>query len=54
MVTFLFIINLQSNICKVLAQLVKLRDHFPDYAFKKICLDIVGEFTSYIFHEYCM
>jgi len=54
MVTCLFIINLQSSICKVLAQLVKLRDHFQNYSFKKICLDNVGEFTSYIFHECCM
>jgi len=54
MVTCLFIINLQSDICKELAQLVKLKDHFPDYPFKKFCLDNVGEFTSYAFHEYCM
>jgi len=45
-----FIINLQSVICKVLAQLVKLRYHFLDYPFKKICLDNAGEFTSYVFH----
>ena len=31
-----------------------LRDHFPDYPFKKICLDNAGEFTSYAFHEYSM
>jgi len=31
-----------------------LRDHFPDYPFKKICLDNAGEFTSYAIHEYCM
>jgi len=54
MVTCLSIINLQSSICKVLAQLVKFRDHFPNYSFKKICLDNAGEFTSYAFHEYCM
>jgi len=54
MVTCLFIINLQSGICKVLAQLVKLRDHFLDYSLKKICFDNAGEFTSYVFHEYCM
>ena len=50
----MFIINLQSDICKVLAQLVKLRCHFPYYPFKKICLDNASEFTSYVFHEYCM
>jgi len=54
MVTCLFIINFISSICKVLAQLVKLRDHFPNYPFKKICLDNADEFTSYLFHEYCM
>ena len=39
---------------KVLAQLVKLRYHFPDYPFKKICINNTSEFTSYTFHEYCM
>jgi len=38
----------------LICKLVKLRDHFPDYLFKKICLDNAGEFTSYAFHKYCM
>ena len=48
-----------SHICllstpKLLAQLIKLRAHFPDYPIKKIRLDNVGEFTSHAFNEYCM
>jgi len=54
MVTCFFIINLQLDIFKILVQLVKLRDHFLDYLFKKICLDNAGEFTFYVFHQYCM
>ena len=39
---------------KFLAQLIKLRAHFPDYPIKKIRLDNAGEFTSHVFNEYCM
>ena len=39
---------------KLLAQLIKLRAHFPDYPIKKIRLDNAGEFTSQTFNEYCM
>ena len=39
---------------KLLAQLIKLRAHFPDYPIKKIRLDNAGEFTSHAFNEYCM
>ncbi|XP_076952863.1 uncharacterized protein LOC143626771 [Bidens hawaiensis] len=39
---------------RLLAQLIKLRAHFPDYPIKKIRLDNVGEFTSQTFNDYCM
>jgi len=39
---------------KLLAQLIKLRAHFPYYPIKKIRLDNAGEFTSHAFNEYCM
>jgi len=39
---------------KLLAQLIKLRAHFPDYPIKKIHLDNAAEFTSHAFNEYCM
>ena len=53
-----------SNICllsthnracaKLLAQLIKLRTHFPYYLIKKIHLDNAGKFTSHDFNECCM
>jgi len=39
---------------RLLAQIIKLRAHFPDYAIKKIRLDNAGEFTSQAFIDYCM
>ena len=39
---------------KLLAQLIKLKTHYPDYLIKKIRLDNAGEFKSHIFHEYCI
>ena len=39
---------------KLLAQLIKLKSHFPDYSIKKICFDNTDEFTSHVFHEYCI
>ncbi|KAK7302565.1 hypothetical protein RJT34_13457 [Clitoria ternatea] len=39
---------------RLLAQLIRLRAHFPDYPIKKIRLDNAGEFTSQSFNDYCM
>ena len=39
---------------KFLAQIIKLRAHFPDYTIKKVRLDNAGEFTSQAFNDYCM
>ena len=39
---------------KFLAQIIKLRAHFPDYAIKRVRLDNAGEFTSQSFNDYCM
>ena len=37
----------------LLAQIIRLRAHFPDHPIKSIHLDNAGEFTSKIFDEYC-
>ena len=39
---------------KLLAQIIKLRAHHPDYPIELIRLDNVGEFTSQTFDDYCM
>ncbi|KAJ9561314.1 hypothetical protein OSB04_006474 [Centaurea solstitialis] len=39
---------------RLLAQLIRLRAHFPDYPIKAIHLDNAGEFTSQIFNDYCI
>ncbi|GJY14066.1 retrovirus-related pol polyprotein from transposon TNT 1-94, partial [Tanacetum coccineum] len=39
---------------RLLAQIIQLRAHFPDYQIKKIRLDNVGEFTSQSFNDFCM
>ncbi|GJS56942.1 disease resistance CC-NBS-LRR class family protein [Tanacetum coccineum] len=39
---------------KFLAQIIKLRTHFPDYTVKRVRLDNAGEFTSHAFNDYCM
>ncbi|GJR43791.1 disease resistance CC-NBS-LRR class family protein [Tanacetum coccineum] len=39
---------------KFLAQIIKLRAHFPDYIVKRVRLDNAGEFTSQAFNDYCM
>ncbi|MCF7184014.1 hypothetical protein L3H42_10985, partial [Corynebacterium sp. MC-13] len=41
-------------LARLLAQLIRLRAHFPDYPIKKIRLDNAGEFTSYTYNDYCM
>ncbi|KAL0341184.1 UNVERIFIED_CONTAM: hypothetical protein Sradi_4635200 [Sesamum radiatum] len=38
---------------RLLAQIIKLRAHFPDYPIKRIRLDNAGEFTSKSFNDYC-
>jgi len=43
-----------QEFAKLLAQLIKLRVHFPSYPIKKIRLDNAGEFASHAFNEYCM
>lgn len=39
---------------RLLAQIIRLRAHFPDFPLKTIRLDNAGEFTSQAFNEYCM
>ncbi|KAJ9567288.1 LOW QUALITY PROTEIN: hypothetical protein OSB04_003254 [Centaurea solstitialis] len=39
---------------RLLAQLIRLRAHFPANPIKAIRLDNVGEFTSQIFNDYCI
>ncbi|KAM1003140.1 hypothetical protein ACFX2C_003502 [Malus domestica] len=39
---------------KLLAQVIKLRAHHPDYPIKSIRLDNAGEFMSKTFDDYCM
>ncbi|KAI3692362.1 hypothetical protein L6452_32176 [Arctium lappa] len=39
---------------RLLAQLIRLRAHFPDYPIKAIRLDNAGEFTFQVFNDYCM
>ena len=39
---------------KLLAQIIKLRAHHPDYPIKKIRLDNAAEFTSKSFDDYCL
>ena len=39
---------------RLLAQIIKLRAHFPDYPIKTIRLDNAGEFTSKTFNNFCM
>ena len=39
---------------KLLAQVIKLKAHHPDYLIKSIRLDNVGEFTSKTFDHYYM
>ncbi|GJY38765.1 retrovirus-related pol polyprotein from transposon TNT 1-94 [Tanacetum coccineum] len=39
---------------KFLAQIIKLRAHFPDYTVKRVRLDNAGEFTSHAFNYYYM
>jgi hypothetical protein len=39
---------------RLLAQLIRIRAHFPDYPVKKIRLDNAAEFSSQVFNEYCM
>ncbi|CAA7051317.1 unnamed protein product [Microthlaspi erraticum] len=39
---------------RFLAQLIRLRAHFPDFPLKAIRLDNTGEFTSQTFNDYCM
>ena len=39
---------------RLLAQIIRLRAHFPDFPIRKIRLDNAGEFTSQAFNDYCM
>ncbi|KAK9911207.1 hypothetical protein M0R45_035128 [Rubus argutus] len=39
---------------KLLAQIIRLRAHYPDHPIKSIRLDNAGEFTSKAFDDYCM
>ena len=42
------------DFARLLAQIIKLRAHFPDHPIKTIRLDNAGEFSSKAFHDYCM
>lgn len=39
---------------RLLAQLIRIRAHFPDFPVKTIRLDNAGEFSSQAFNDYCM
>ena len=39
---------------RLLAQIIRLQAHFPNYPIKKICLNNAGEFLSKAFDDYCM
>ena len=39
---------------KLLAQIIRVRAHFPNYLIKSIRLDGAGEFTSSTFDSYCL
>ncbi|GLR00170.1 hypothetical protein GCM10007863_45910 [Dyella mobilis] len=39
---------------RLLAQIIRLQAHFPDYPIQSIRLDGAGEFTSQSFDNYCM
>ena len=45
-----------SNVAfgRLLAQIIRLQAHFPDYSIKKIRLNNAGEFISKVFDDYCM
>ena len=39
---------------RLLAQIIRLKPQFSDYAIKMICFDSAGEFTSQAFNDYCL
>ena len=39
---------------RLLAQIIRLQAHFPNYLIKQIRLDNAGEFISKAFDDYCM
>ena len=41
-------------LARLLAQIIRLRAHFPDFPLKTICLDKASEFSSQAFNDYCM
>ena len=43
-----------ATFAKLLAQIIKLRAHYPDNHIKSIRLDNTGEFTSKTFDDYYM
>ncbi|KAM1432930.1 hypothetical protein ACFXTO_015416 [Malus domestica] len=43
-----------ATFSKLLAQVIKLRAHYPDFPIKSIRLDNAGKFTSKTFDDYCM
>ncbi|XP_060965103.1 5-methyltetrahydropteroyltriglutamate--homocysteine methyltransferase 1-like [Cannabis sativa] len=46
--------NVWHPFARLLAQIIRLRAQFPDYAIKTIRLDNPGEFTSQALNDYCM
>ncbi|XP_070053870.1 uncharacterized protein [Nicotiana tomentosiformis] len=51
-----FLERIQGDIsfARLLAQLIRLRAQFPDYAIKTLRLDNAGEFTFQTFNDYCI
>ena len=54
MVTVSLLSTRNLAFARLLAQLIKLRAHFPDFPLKAIRLDNAGEFMSQAFNDYCM
>ena len=52
MVPCMLIINSHFPFVRLLAQIIRLRAHFPDNPIKTIRLDNAGEFTSQAFNDY--
>jgi len=51
MVTCLFVATRNQVFARLLAQVIRIRAHFPDYPVKKIRFDNAAEFSSQEFNE---
>ncbi|KAM1438921.1 hypothetical protein ACFXTO_012842 [Malus domestica] len=54
LVTRVLVVTRNVVFSKLLAQVIKLKAHYPDYLIKSIRLDNAGEFTSKTFDDYYM